>query len=155
MGCHTWFYKKVDYNIPIEKAREKFIDNLNLSKEFIPENCITEDDLKFWENLHDRQIEKVKKGKADCAVLERLILFFENKELYFIRNLGWFVDHDAYHDVFRIGGYPKDILTSYDETIKFINDNKTKINFNKSFEETLDILKEYWYTNPNGVIDFG
>lgn len=53
-----------------------------------------------------------------------------------------------YHDAFRIGGYPDDILLSLNETIEFIKKHKIE-------KVDWDYLKEFWCVYPDGMIRFG
>ena len=63
-----------------------------------------------------------------------------------------YTDIDTPYDLFTIGGYPDDKLLSLEFTLKFIETNKDRISFSENWEE---ILKEFWSSNPNGIIEFG
>ena len=54
----------------------------------------------------------------------------------------------AYHNLFRVSGYPEDILFSLEETKAFISKN----NIEKVFWED---LVEFWQVYPDGMILFG
>ena len=57
-------------------------------------------------------------------------------------------DVEYYHDLFRIGNYPDDVLLSEKETIDFIDKHKIeKVNW--------VALKEFWQVYPDGMICFG
>jgi len=77
-----------------------------------------------------------------------------------------------YHDLFRTskrnedGTYTDDVLFSYEETLKWMEDNKEHVSFShtvfdspEKIEENkkwcFQKLREFWAEYPNGVIDFG
>ena len=68
---------------------------------------------------------------------------------------------DVPHDIFRLGGYPDDILFSFEESKKFIEENRDKIFYGgassqaQGEEECLSLLINFWNNNPIGMIDFG
>lgn len=163
MGCHTWFYRRIDRTI--EEARELFLTEYKKS-------------LKSWEELLNnpadecrvaygwtqeycdhyfevlkRQIRMVEKGLCNVAVM--------NKQLdhcIYIPGRGLFItDVSMTHNIFRIGGYPEDMLFSFEETIEFIEKNKEAIsNYRGPLQEdTIDRLKKFWEQYPDGMIDFG
>lgn len=59
-----------------------------------------------------------------------------------------------YHDIFRLNSciLQDTILTSREETIKFLEDNKKLLDI---YEYTLFKINKFWNEFPNGVIDFG
>lgn len=97
--------------------------------------------------------------------------FYKDKEVYFKFNEldddNYSIDEDEYeknivddfHDIFRTGkrndgSYPEDILTSYAETIDFLENPSNKNTFANS-KHVYDSLKAFWYNYPNGAIAFG
>ena len=94
--------------------------------------------------IYERQIRMIEKGLCNCAVYKRMNGFFVNGNYY--------VDSNEFHDVFRKYGYPETILTSYDETIKYIEDKKNECS---TYEYTHIRLKEFWDKYPDGIITFG
>ena len=152
MGCHTWFYTKIEnINYTEKEIIDIFVKQLEFELNNLHDFYDSDEQIKFKEQVLNKQIQKVKDGKVNCAVFERVILNYNDKELYYYRNIGWYIDNEKYHDVFRIGNYPKDILTSFKQTMDFINKNKNKINLSTNYEEK---LKQYWDENPNGLIEF-
>ena len=161
MGCHTWFYKKV--NRSIEEAREKCIQtkrrHLDLNKAIIADknhggidwNEYDEDtnsndnDRRFNVEVLERQIKLIEAGKCDRAV------FNQQPELsMYIDGKGFFVDNKDYHDLFRKGGYPDDILWSLEETLEYIKEHSCSM-----YDWTEEKLKEFWSECPDGFIKFG
>lgn len=65
---------------------------------------------------------------------------------------GKYTDNSLPHDMFRLGGYPEDVLTSFEETMKYIEERKDKMSFTDNWETK---LKKFWDENPNGFIEFG
>ena len=55
-----------------------------------------------------------------------------------------------FHNLFRTSCFEDVILTSYEETVKYIEDNNCE-----TFDYTYDKLKEFFEKYPNGVIEFG
>lgn len=55
------------------------------------------------------------------------------------------------HNLFRIGGYPDDVLKSLDETLEYIN--KNHISYYVGDWELK--LTAFWDENPDGIIEFG
>jgi len=55
-----------------------------------------------------------------------------------------------YHDLFRESGYPETVLTSFEETIKYIKEYNCQ-----TFDFTEEKLKLFWCKYPNGRIEFG
>lgn len=152
MGCHTWFYKKVDRTI--EEAREKVIKQFNDDIEFW-ENALIQDDyevpygftredVRNLIKVRHRQIRIIEKGLCDKAVYKR------QPELsrFYLGNL--YIEAEGYHDLFRIGGYPEDVLTSYEQCVKFIEGAGCS-----TYELTYKRLKEFWNEHPDGIIEFG
>jgi len=70
--------------------------------------------------------------------------FYRNKE-YLNKQLDC-----EFHDLFRIGSYPETVLTSLDETLKFIENNNCQ-----TYHDTEEQLKKFFNKYPNGVIEFG
>jgi preprotein translocase subunit SecB len=152
MGCHTWFYTKVEnINYTEKEIIDIYVKQLEFELNNLHDFYDSDEQIKFKERVLNKQIQKVKDGKVNCAVFERVILNYNDEELYYYRNIGWYIDNEKYHDVFRIGNYPSDILTSFEQTMDFINKNKNKINFSTNYKEK---LKQYWIENPNGLIEF-
>ncbi len=154
MGCHTWFYKKV--NRPIEEAREVYLKTKRRSfeawkdaianpyhrlREIYPE----------WDNavyqkmaeLTARQIRMVEKGLCNCAVMRK-----QPGVNRFINSSFYVSDDSLPHDLFRVGKYPEDLLFSLEETLAFIKKHKI---------EKVDMigLFRFWKEFPDGMISFG
>lgn len=155
MGCHTWFYKKVkdvNRNILIEDIIEKI-------NELIPE----------YENEPDPADQgflvyiKSLKDLLEEAINNHEVMSDEEVEEYYhdiiggvihIHNNALYSEKDVkYHDVFRKYGYPDDVLTSYEETIAYIEDPENEVmNIQPNYKEQ---LKQFWNEFPDGIITFG
>ena len=166
MGCHTWFYKKVD--VSYEEAKsfliKKYKNNIDLNEKWIsnpndPEYSefveiykeYTIDFLKHSLDLYKRKLRLVEGGYCKEAVMKKY-----NPNCYFsylyISNKGMFVELSNYHDLFRIHNFPEDNLFSLEETYQFIETNKDLINYNNNWENR---LIEFWDKYPDGMICFG
>jgi len=161
MGCHTWFYKKI--NISIDEARENVIrhrqdtvDSLKKSIENIKNpNHITDYGITKKDAIHvvkvfERQIRMIKKGLCNCAVFNK---FDRGHIIEHIKGVGLYEEIDDFHDVFRVGGYPDDKLFSLDDTIEYINNKNCY--FDTDMSDTVNTLKEFWDKYPDGMILFG
>ena len=169
MGCHTWFYKRLE-NPPskeemVSKLSTLFNEELNYIKnnpykdEFgdsltneeytyklnFFENClkVVTDNIEFYdENFDDKKI-----------TIESLYCHFSYDDIILYHKGKFYVDSDEYHDLFRKYGYPDDVLESYQETLDYINnpDNNCIIYYDGCYDK----LKEYWEKYPDGIICFG
>lgn len=172
MGCHTWFYKKVDVNYEEVKAEviyhyeeeisllDKMInDRESLDKDILdayPEFTI-EYGLKN-KPIAERKLSIIRKNLCKEAVCRRYR--HDDKLTDYVTGKGFYITtDDLYHDLFRIGNYPVDKLFSLEETLDFIEKNKDKIHSfyfnkiqNKDFKQQLE---DFWQKYPDGMIDFG
>ena len=191
MGCHTWFYRKIERTQ--EQAKQNCLKGLLKSEKLnlsilndrnyngIDWSEWTDDMLLNQDATLKRQIRMVENNFCQRAIWnyqddENLTEYIDGKGLY--------IGYTGFHDVFRRGGYPEDRLFSYEETIKYLEDNDSIIRygyFQRShpgipcinglcngekpiwFEvdreirklEVLELLKEFWNKYPDGMIEFG
>ena len=209
MGCHTWFYKKVNYF-----SREKLISaivtdlkvyakaldtyiKLRTKGAMIPKDLseiLKDDQITYYlENLiFEVPIEDLKDAKFDLKVYQRYISWWEKGwisettliDRFKIPNelekdeseidetlLQWMEPYGLYeavpdfHDEFRRKDYPKDLITSYKDTITYIKENYELIRFStgtlderskfRQIKDCLTRLKQFWDKYPNGIIEFG
>lgn len=163
MGCHTWFYKK------IEVSKEEIYDNvlfeLNSSKAFYDRMIIgdIDEDLleaypewtpefgEYHKKLLERQIRIVESGICEKAVYRRynhpegITVCIDGKGHYITSN-------GMPHDLFRKYGYPEDKLFSYKETLDYIYDKSNECELDY---DTFSRLEQFWYEYPDGMIKFG
>lgn len=156
MGCHTWFYKKLE--MTQEEAKKNCLKSLRESEELNLEIIKSGDYTKFgWEIKYlekldaiiKRQIRMVSNDYCKRAVWNRVE--FDNKLSIYVDGKGFYVEADA-HDLFRRGLYPDDKLFSYEETISYIEDPKNQC---QVFEYTYEGLRKFWDECPDGLIEFG
>lgn len=172
MGCHTWFYKKVEVSYEDAKLQliksldknikilERWVQNPN-DKRFL---MIRDDHpyytLEYTKNqldIYERKKRIVEKGLCKEAVLNKYSdCSFE--VFRYIKGKGHYKSLDLC-DIFRIGNYPPDTLFSLQETLDFIEKNKDKVYYyhfndvqNKDWKQQLE---EFWKKYPDGMIDFG
>lgn len=169
MGCHTWFYKKEDLSYgnaklaiikkwkkDIEKY-QKWIDNPYNSEyikllKYYPDFDIPSL-IKYVEILK-RQLKFIEGGYCKVAVMNKYCDFISKRVSRYVDGVGYFVEIDDFHDVFRIGNYPNDELFSMQKTLDFIEKNKDKVYFHDE-EGWKNRLEEFWTKYPDGMIDFG
>src|ERR1035437_599179 len=157
MGCHTWFYKKIDPQPTYEEVKTSVISAFTEEIEFC-KKVIEGTDVVFGFNSKDatkqketyeRQLLLIEKDRCKEAVCRRYNPnpFSSFNILY--KNKCFYSDNTRYHDAFRIGGYPDDVLFSLEETIKYIEKHKNEIQL---FPETYKQLEQFWKEFPDGVI---
>jgi hypothetical protein len=176
MGCHTWFYNKV--NRPIEEARRLAIEEIEKDRKSWQEivdndySGVGLEDWRQWEKdgpgeghienwikVLERQKRMVEKGFCNAAVYNRQpgITRVIDDELY--QEV-----EGSYHDVFR-RSYTDDVIKSFDEAIEYLEENDDKIRYAKTIfdktpreeskAEAIERLKKFWEEYPEGIIIFG
>ena len=165
MGCHTWFYKRVEVDFEVmrnfvletyQKSVErldKWISNPNDKDYLLMVDAYPEWTIEFvknWRDTEARKMSLVKNGLCREAVINKYCSFSKGISRY-VKGKGIFMEC-GYHDIFRKYGYPDDMLFSYDETLEYID---YPANDCQVYEGTLERLKEFWDKYPDGMIDFG
>jgi len=169
MGCHTWFYKKVDVNYEEVKAKVivHYEEEISLLDKMINES-LDKDLLEVYPEftieyglknkpIIERKLSIIRKNLCKEAVCRRYR--HEDNLTDYINGKGFYTTkNDMQHDLFRIGNYPEDKLFSLTETLDFIEKNKDKIHsyyFNKvQNKDYKQQLEEFWKTYPDGMIRF-
>jgi len=172
MGCHTWFFKKVEPQPTYEEVRERYLHHLKIEmgyherflsgtlseeEEFLFENFTKEISLHHLSVL-SRKYRIVEGRYCKLATMRH----YRNTELnapeFSDKDLQFYEDVEGTHDIFRIGGYPEDELFSMEETLEFLNNHDDEI-FSRQYscakEEIIEKLQEFWNKYPNGRITFG
>lgn len=167
MGCHTWFYKKIerptdfeiktvvinrlmreaDFNLRLINQRETIDDDiLEAYPEWTPEyatECLE----------HTKQvIEAINSDTIDKDELYQMYCDYADELMVWVPGHGFYQEADGYHDLFRKYGYPEDMLFSYEDTMDYINNQDNEC---YTYESTELHLKEFWAEYPNGMIKFG
>lgn len=167
MGCHTWFYTKIEtpsdveiksvviehlmseanFNQRLVSQRETIdADILEAYPEWTPEyaaECLEHTNQKI-SAINNETIDKDELYQMYCDYADGLMCWAPGR--------GFYQEVEDYHDVFRKYGYPEDMLFSYAETIDYVN-NPTNECFTYDF--TLDLLQRFWAEYPSGMIRFG
>jgi hypothetical protein len=171
MGCHTWFYTKIERTQ--EEATKLWIDeqieSINRWEEttnnviydeagnFImphPENEIrfiypewSQESCEHHLEVLKRQLRRVQNGGCKKAIWNHQpdVLSF------YIEGKGLFVEVEEFHDVFRTG-YSENLLFSLQESLDYINNPENNCTV---FENTTEKLIEFWNKYPEGAIYFG
>lgn len=173
MGCHTWFYKKIEVQPTYEEVREKMLDYYR--------NELGYYERHLTDSLSKKEawlFENKSKQESEClqAILLRTIRRIENRTCTLAtlrRYAGWavsgshfcerdqqFYEETGWHDLFRINEYPTDELLSLEETLEFIEKNSDKIAWGPlptvyGKEAVKARLKSFWDEHPTGLICFG
>ena len=63
----------------------------------------------------------------------------------------YYEEVESYYDIFRIRSYPKKVLLSKEETLRYITNTEREI---VMYEDSVDLLEEFWEKYPNGMITF-
>lgn len=158
MGCHTWFYRKIERtqeeatSICLKKLKKernlswKIIKNPNyLSMEWQSKDW----QLK-WIKILNRQIKAVANGFYQRAVWNRQD---DDNLTQYVDGKGLYIEDTGYHDVFRKYGYPEDKLFSLEETLEYINNPKNQCVLIPDY--SIEQLKQFWNEYPEGMICFG
>lgn len=168
MGCHTWFYRKVEGPKESE-VKSALLESFQNSLSFL-ENAIGNRDSLDPEMLEVvssySQVELIAEKEEVQDLLYRvdsgLIVGDHMKCLYsdwvdfkyeYIPGRGWFhggENNELPHDLFRNGDYPEDKLFSLEETRKFIEDHTCVV-----YENSDRDLIKFWNEHPDGMIKFG
>jgi len=100
----------------------------------------------------ERQIQIIRKGLCKVAT------YGHDKHLNFVYNNIPYIECEDFHDTFRVGNYPEDILLSYEDTMKFIEhkvfEGYSITLFENKFTGRIR-LEEFWEKYPDGMIKFG
>lgn len=168
MGCHTWFYKKINPQPTYDEVRKKVLggfikDNIDLYQKMV--DGTLDEDIKDaypeWNEemgrkylpIFDRMKTMIEGGYCKVAVCNRYehINSLVNMTQYI--NGEFFISTNSLpHDVFRRHDYPEDKLFSLEDTMNYISKWKDKISFSENWE---DNVKKFWSENPDGMIEFG
>lgn len=160
MGCHTWFYKKINPQPTYEEVKENVLNQFYIELDFYNNTlngCDIDEELlsvypEFTTEYYikakaitERQIAFIKKDLCKKAIYDRYSCLRLNIDSVLYVNC-------EYHDLFRKYTFSEDKLFSLEETLNYIEKYKDEISL---FEDTFELLKEFWNKYPDGVIDFG
>lgn len=157
MGCHTWFYKKVN-GPTLQEAVDKLTQEYEGEIEFL-ENYkgtdFTPEEIKRSKEYFINEMSQIESGcLLDSQIFEKYTssdLSFEI--LVYAENKGFYLSSDELpHDLFRKYGYPETRLFSLEETLSYIHD---KDNECFVYDYTEESLKKFWKEYPDGMIEFG
>jgi len=170
MGCHTWFAKKID--VSHEEVKSYMVSRLQKNVDFyerlISDRQSIDADLleaypewtvefgQKYKEISLRQLRMISKDLCQLAMYHSYV--HEDCLTYFVEGIGFYVSSkDMPHDIFRIGGYPLDVLYSLQETLDFIerNSDKTKHHVYWFCDDWQQRLKDFWEKFPEAQIHFG
>jgi hypothetical protein len=168
MGCHTWFYKKID-GPSGEELKDTLLEKVNSELNFLnrlinDRGSIDQDLLEcypewtpeyaqknmgYWESLKSN----IESNMSISEMSDLLCEMTYGEITDYIEDKGWFVSSDELpHDVFRKYGYPEDRLFSLEETLAYIRDPKNEC---VVYDHTEELLEKFWKEHPEGMINFG
>jgi len=164
MGCHTWFFTKIERTA--EEARKIWINDHKKWMDKWKEICDNPNDharvtynwsqeyCDYHLEVRKRQLRLVENGFCMQAVFNKQP-DDENILYRYVVGKGLFADNGKLpHDIFR-SKYTEVQLFSLDQTLKYISDNKNALAFHMSEEDTIQALTKFWNEYPNGMIEFG
>lgn len=168
MGCHTWFYTKINPQPSWEDIKEDNKDRIlkeikcletiidrtmdeelleaypEWTKEYGEKHIvIAQEELEDLLNTDNDKLKYYYRYKSN--VLGTLTVYDKNKNLFYNNN-------NMPHGLFRIGGYPDDRLFSLEETLAYLDKNKE---FITTYDYTIESVTKFWNENPEGLIEFG
>lgn len=161
MGCHTWFYKKINPQPTYSEVKENVINKFKKEIDFTNRLIVGDIDKDLLEAYPEWTPEYGYKYKS---ILGRQLQFIEKDlcytALYNRYNSGGLTINinnilyieTEYHDLFRKYKYPDDILFSLKETLEYIERYKEEITI---YENTFKRLEQFWDEYPDGLICFG
>lgn len=167
MGCHTWFYKKMNPQPTYDEIKAVVISNMKKGADLYQrmiDDKLSEDikeNYPEWNKemgekylpIKLRMIRMVEKDLCKVAVCRRYEPSYSAMVLTIFVNGNFYTyTDDLPHDLFRIGEYPTDKLFSLEETLSFIEKNEKKISFWINWKTHLE---KFWMEYPDGMIDFG
>ena len=142
MGCHTWCFQK-DKDLSTEDLasiiRERINESLVYAGRRFGKNKTVQYLLDFSEELEKNEDNYEKLAELWEEVSLSADIELHNKVLY---------KSVDFHDIFRVGNYPEDVLLSLDDTKQFIKDNDCT-------DISEKLINEFWEKYPNGMIHFG
>ncbi|BBI90470.1 hypothetical protein HYO65_gp078 [Tenacibaculum phage PTm1] len=157
MGCHIWFSTPLDKQPTYEEAKEFVIgeyatlidytkNEIELFGEDFKPYGMPNSDAKFLLKLFERQLRMIEAGYCKEAVLNKFAEFSDG--VYKIENI-LYKTLDGIHDVFRVGGYPSDILRDYEQVLTFCKGRSVDLT-----AEQRETLKQFYKDYPSGIITF-
>jgi hypothetical protein len=167
MGCHTWFYKKIEGPTE-EQIRKDLVVYFQETIQFYDSALNQKESL---DDLTKEVLEGVSDEELEAERDEFLFLYRRfasgemgidevnenwassrfSRHIEYSRKMGWYETDDSLpHDLFRIGSYPETLLFSLEETLDFIQTNKCTV-----YEYTDEKLRDFWAEFPDGMIRFG
>ena len=173
MGCHTWF------SVPYKTDKKEII---NIAQQWLNDSIELSDDYKkMYQFAIDNELEdpicELSEISTECRMSDKWILYkgvkefsLENYNKSHSTNYGiyddFFKDKDileSYSNEPRIGGYPDNIIRSYDEMVDFmysgyVDKDGKKYDFRLDLdrkERVMEGMKTFFINHPLGVITFG
>jgi hypothetical protein len=167
MGCHTWFYRKIERSQ--EEAKSNCLKGLRHSRNlawkiyrrptsYYGINWVGEFNAKvdLYKNkqlnyikLLNRQIRMVENNLCKEAIWNHQ---YDKELTEYVKGKGLFIEDTKFHDEFRRHSYPEDKLFSLKETLDYINNPDNQC---VTYDWTEKRLREFWYKYPEGMIEFG
>jgi len=96
------------------------------------------------------------------TIIKRVTNDFTTDDIYY-HNGVFYKGLNGIHDIFRIGGYPNEIMLSLNDTLEFLNTNENKVFYenvqfsklsNNKKNKLISELKKFWNDYPDGLIKF-
>jgi len=161
MGCHTWFWQRIERSFDDAKenyhiAKTKELDSL--------QRCIdspTKDDIEMaqiysWTSSHlrdwiadiEQEMDIVASGYRQCIMWENQP-DTDDESVVYVKDAGFYRRCKDKGDTFRTV-HTEEKLFCYDQTIHFCDKNGIELNSNQ-----IKSLKDFWDEYPEGMIDFG
>jgi hypothetical protein len=181
MGCHTWFYKKIE--VTEDQVREDvtkylkreidFYDRLVNNRDGIDKDLLetypewTKEYGLYHKPIYERRLRIIEKGLCKLAMYYKYKSTKLGGVYHFDKHTcTMYVSTDSLpHDTFRRGGYPEDKLLSLEDTLKYLEDNDDIIYYTSTIfdktdrnilkDKSIERLKKFWNEYPEGMIDFG
>ena len=171
MGCHTWFYKKMETQPTLQECKDMVIrilqEEIQSCQDYIDGKEDDEDMLRIWEQYDPQELLKEYRESLNRVNNnDEEFIFEEATHVIYMKDweAGVVIYHkgDFYvsarnlpHDIFRTWGYPEDVLESYEDFENFIATHDYALSQYDTLEETKQAMKKFWDDYPDGLVEFG
>lgn len=172
MGCHTWF------SVPVITDKNEII---KIAQDFIDSQKLSNSMKKMYQYAVDNELIHPILELSTTMYTSRFKYHDNDKWILYKDVKDWSIDKikketgieldrfkyddriEVYSDEPRIGGYPTNIIRSYDEMIEAMNigiiDEEGKhLQFywdKNRYEKIIEGIKTFFEKHPDGIITFG
>jgi len=136
MGCHTWFYNRLEKQPIYEEVRELYLSFLKRNVKELREeltqlrenpNYLILEEVQRQLNVCERIERIVESGLCKVATLKRYGDCIDDDIVYSDKTKFFYKSINRFHDMFRVYDYPMEQLLSEEETLNFLRSKNIDI----------------------------